>query len=318
MNDRFYLNHIYLFFGILSFCAVTVTFALSVIVFKKGYGIFRFYIPSLFFSMTRLLCGMMIYYALYNFPRTEHGVIFTLTVLVGAIYIFEKIFLTMFLHDLVLKNTRRIANAALFVFAAAYLAAYFLRPLEFNPAEMKFSLSVAIQILFLGVNIIWIIYMISLVMIRYKKLGDPIIRRMITAFIVIYAVFTITLIYKALNFSSFRPEVHISEETISKSLTLPGAFLAWSIIMSYYLARYFIPKKVADYDDSFERFVREYEITGREMEISRHLMNGLSNEDISDELSISVNTVKSHLVNIFKKTGARSRTELMSIIIQNK
>lgn len=53
----------------------------------------------------------------------------------------------------------------------------------------------------------------------------------------------------------------------------------------------------------------ETEITEREMIILRHLAEGLSNKELGDHLSISVNTVKTHLKHIFSKLDVKNRTE---------
>jgi DNA-binding CsgD family transcriptional regulator len=50
--------------------------------------------------------------------------------------------------------------------------------------------------------------------------------------------------------------------------------------------------------------------TPREQEIARLLMRGLSNASIAGRLSISVNTLKTHLKHLMAKTGCRTRTEL--------
>nr|WP_319394812.1 response regulator transcription factor [uncultured Desulfobacter sp.] len=51
-------------------------------------------------------------------------------------------------------------------------------------------------------------------------------------------------------------------------------------------------------------------LTSREAEVAKWLVGGLSNQEISEKMFVSVRTVKAHLTSIFKKTGCRNRLEL--------
>lgn len=59
------------------------------------------------------------------------------------------------------------------------------------------------------------------------------------------------------------------------------------------------------------------EFTEREMEVLRGIAKGYSNQEISEHLNMSVNTVRFHLANIFAKTGHTTRTELAIEAIQS-
>jgi DNA-binding NarL/FixJ family response regulator len=52
-------------------------------------------------------------------------------------------------------------------------------------------------------------------------------------------------------------------------------------------------------------------LTGREREVVRMIAAGLRNRDIGERLSISENTVKVHLHNIYEKLGVEGRMELL-------
>lgn len=62
--------------------------------------------------------------------------------------------------------------------------------------------------------------------------------------------------------------------------------------------------------ESLERF----DITPREADVIRGVSEGLSNKEIADRLNVSFATVRTHLYNVFKKTGAASRVELLRIL----
>ena len=61
-------------------------------------------------------------------------------------------------------------------------------------------------------------------------------------------------------------------------------------------------------DAAFER----YDLTMREREVLLLLLNRLTYEEIAERLFISTNTVKTHVGNVYKKTGVSSRKELVS------
>ena len=53
-----------------------------------------------------------------------------------------------------------------------------------------------------------------------------------------------------------------------------------------------------------------YQFTERELDILREITSGDTNQEIADRLNMSVATVKTHILNMLKKTGFRNRTEL--------
>lgn len=62
---------------------------------------------------------------------------------------------------------------------------------------------------------------------------------------------------------------------------------------------------------------KRYNLTGRELQIINSVTQGLMNKDIGQALSISEETVKRHLTNIFNKVGMSSRLELALFAIEH-
>jgi len=60
------------------------------------------------------------------------------------------------------------------------------------------------------------------------------------------------------------------------------------------------------------------ELTLREQQVLDELMQGWSNKQIADNLEISEITVKSHLMHLFRKIGARNRTDAVRIAMKLK
>ena len=53
----------------------------------------------------------------------------------------------------------------------------------------------------------------------------------------------------------------------------------------------------------------DQELTPREIEVLRHIAQGLTSRQIAEKLFLSLRTVKAHLTNIFNKMGCGSRTD---------
>ena len=54
-------------------------------------------------------------------------------------------------------------------------------------------------------------------------------------------------------------------------------------------------------------------ITRREKEVMSLIVQGNKNKEISDKLFVDISTVKSHINSIYRKTGVKSRKELLEI-----
>ena len=58
-----------------------------------------------------------------------------------------------------------------------------------------------------------------------------------------------------------------------------------------------------------EEVLRELGISPREYEVLQLMAAGLSNQEIADRLFISLNTVKTHISNLYLKLGVQRRTQ---------
>ena len=85
--------------------------------------------------------------------------------------------------------------------------------------------------------------------------------------------------------------------------------------LSMYLDKNFVePVARQEFDRSLASFVSKYEISRRESEIVELICKGKSNQEISDSLFISLQTVKDHIYRIYLKTGVKNRVQLTNLI----
>lgn len=70
-------------------------------------------------------------------------------------------------------------------------------------------------------------------------------------------------------------------------------------------------------DEEIEKKITEgYSLTEREREMLELLLKGKSNKEISNLTYVSTETVKSHLQNIYRKLGVKSRLEAVALFLQ--
>jgi DNA-binding CsgD family transcriptional regulator len=85
--------------------------------------------------------------------------------------------------------------------------------------------------------------------------------------------------------------------------------------LNIYLDKYYIePVVVVDIKKSIPDFAMKYGISGREKEIIELICMGKSNQDISECLFISLQTVKDHIHRIYLKTDVKNRVQLANLI----
>ncbi len=73
------------------------------------------------------------------------------------------------------------------------------------------------------------------------------------------------------------------------------------------------PEPRADAAYAFDRLSFSYNLSEREVAVARCILKGMTNKEISGELFISIETVKTHVKNLFKKCEIGSRIEFVQL-----
>ena len=85
------------------------------------------------------------------------------------------------------------------------------------------------------------------------------------------------------------------------------------LFLHVYRVLYFpVPKKQKSEQEIFIQFSESYNLSEREREVLRFLLEEKTNQEIADELCISDGTVKYHIHNLLQKTGCPNRLKLIS------
>lgn len=110
----------------------------------------------------------------------------------------------------------------------------------------------------------------------------------------------------------FRPEEKLINVYALDPMLILYALLSTAVIFYFYKKD---PLKLSGSqvatEDAINAVVRRYALTERERDVLKLINMGKSNLQIAGELSISENTVKRHINNIFKKTETQSRHEVI-------
>ena len=99
-------------------------------------------------------------------------------------------------------------------------------------------------------------------------------------------------------------------------ITVTAVMFACTIALFFVLyQRLYMPvaEPVLSEREIFERFAARHDLSTRERDVLRLLLERHSNAEIASELFVSEATVKFHVRNVLRKTGCKNRTELMAL-----
>ena len=123
------------------------------------------------------------------------------------------------------------------------------------------------------------------------------------------AFFFIDLLFLELRLPQFIP---------GTVLIVPLYILSWALLFIFWFSPFGPRKKKAEENQVSEDFIKNYGISRRERDVLLKLAEGQSSRQISEELYVSVRTVDTHIYNIFRKCGVKSRLELLALLSRFK
>jgi DNA-binding CsgD family transcriptional regulator len=156
-----------------------------------------------------------------------------------------------------------------------------------------------------------LVYAYSLIQlfIHSGKFLDRKDRENIRLFGLIYLVFSAGTIL-LLNFAHLGILIDLAFIILLFAIHLIPLFL-----LSIHLDKNFVePIARQEFEETLAGFVNKFEISKREAEVIELICRGNSNQEISDSLFISLQTVKDHIYRIYLKTGVRNRVQLTNLI----
>jgi DNA-binding CsgD family transcriptional regulator len=149
--------------------------------------------------------------------------------------------------------------------------------------------------------------------VKIKSLSSTVKRRHFTGIGVVFAVgYTLSEV----GMMGYSPVNGLLWSNVYVVVTFFGTPVSVYLILRRYLHLYYasrpVPREQTETD--FPTFFETYEISQREGEVIRLILKGHSNREIEEELFISLETVKKHIYNIYKKTGVKNRVQLNYLV----
>lgn len=105
------------------------------------------------------------------------------------------------------------------------------------------------------------------------------------------------------------------EDPTAILMLIIALFVLWYIFKEDF-SPIFYSEKESSGKDIVETIAESHKLTVRECEVLRLIYAGYTNAEISDELNISINTVKKHTQNMYEKLAIGNRMELLQLIMK--
>ena len=117
---------------------------------------------------------------------------------------------------------------------------------------------------------------------------------------------------------TFNPLVQFADNFI---IGVPLFFLFYNIIpiiwFRFLFVKYYLGGETAyKNEETIQSVTKKYNITRRESEIITLILKGKSNKEIMDALNLSLNTVRNHIYNLYRKLGIKSRVQLINLLME--
>lgn len=152
-----------------------------------------------------------------------------------------------------------------------------------------------------------VIYCIILSIVKVNEMGISDKKQILKKYLIVSAVFIPLIIFDA--FLPVFPE--IEQHLPFGIMSFPAYYLTIGIMNIVYTFKYY--NKINSSSPKAMN-LDQYGVTKRECEVIQLLIEGRSYEDISNTLTISLSSVKTHVSNIYKKLEIKNKIELINIV----
>jgi len=307
------MKHFIFFFHILSFLVGFTGIILSVLTYVKyRISIIKSY-TIFIIALTIIVLGQAITsYNMINIVQSSSlNTILNISSYVGVGFIIY--FLPLFAYEFVKKkwtSRKKVFFQVAMLLPIFSLIIYYITPYK-NLMNILSS-----SILFLV-----IFYALVFMCLNYKDIKTKYKKRVLKIFL------TITILFLPYMYLDARSEqIPILSKLFPYGLlSLPIFYMLWNLLSMYFAVKYFkyviyesndlnSQKDIEEVQNKQTEFFEKFNITNREKEIILLLIKGDSYNQLAEELSISLTTVKTHVHNIYRKAEVKNKIQLINLI----
>lgn len=210
-------------------------------------------------------------------------------------------------NELISRKVSQSFAIIFFTLATASFLFYglILRNLPENSALSSTDLSQLIRIVFYSIDLLVKLYILAMFMYRAIRISNNEKRILLVRFGFILTGLAV-LNAVALHFASW---------SVYAGLYFLLLYFCSDLAVILLLKSYLKSNcgEFTDLTDSLEDLYQKYGISKRERQIIKEICSGKTNQEIADELFISLQTVKDHTYNIFRKVNVRNRVQLSQV-----
>jgi DNA-binding CsgD family transcriptional regulator len=295
------MKHFILFYEIICFASGLPVIALIIADYiRKKLPMLKYLLLYVLTVSIQLVFANILYYREINFmyPVTYAHLLLTIGYFLSeAAFIFVGPALISHMIQRESKIRNRVFLALAVLSAIVIVSPYFI---EFNPVSRAMKVLpgiIAYRILLYAVCV----YLVVFIARNYPS-SDRKLRAMLCGSIALIAAAGIETL-----FCKLMPVLRAPEAMFRVS---PLIYLFFNAFLAVYflnrLSRAGAPEEPRQFEESFA----QYGLTNREKEVAALLLEGCRNKAIGKRLYISEATVKTHILNIYQKTGVNSRVQL--------
>jgi DNA-binding CsgD family transcriptional regulator len=299
------MQHVFIFFYLVTLLIGAGALAVSGFIYHRTrirlLGHYILYLSSVTLFVLSYLFALS--YANLNLADVSFNLVLLIVFASIASFTLLMFSIGVFAHSLVLERTPAWRNVIVGG-ASAIMLVLMVSSFDIDMASKRISQSRGLPLyLALALFYLMVIYSIGLKITYWKRLDEE--RKAIARSITV-----LNLIF----FPGAVYDLHLYM-THQVLIFTPLFFCVFAVLFTLYVAkRYSMGLKLTAggiTEGSLDKALLGTGISSREKDIIQLMLNGLGNKDIAERLFISLNTVKTHNRNIFRKMDVKSRFELV-------